>query len=205
MKKIISIAVVVALITSSIPTREVEASWFSDFCGGLFIIIAAPIWIFCQDNPTFRKNNPFRKKSWEVEKEAPKNYYKQSTRPPKKSDNPIPDKSEEQVLSETVSTEPKSYALVDSNPEDTVEEVLYSDPDVAAFKFKLYNGVIVEKEPRIIKIKTDSYYPTVDPAYAEYDINGYNIDGFNKHGVDKNGYGRDGFNKSGLDRQGWIW
>jgi hypothetical protein len=69
MKKIISITVVVALITSSIPPREVEASWVSDFCGGLFTIITAPIWIFCPDNPTFRKNNPFRKKAWEEEDE----------------------------------------------------------------------------------------------------------------------------------------
>jgi hypothetical protein len=50
----------------------------------------------------------------------------------------------------------------------------------------LYNGVIVEKEPRIIKIKTDSYYPTVNPAYAEYDINGYNKDGYNRQGFRKN-------------------
>jgi hypothetical protein len=201
--KTLAVTLSVVLIITSIPPREVEASWFSDFCGGLFTIITAPIWVFCQDNPTFRKNNPFRKKVWEVEKEAQKNYYKQLPRPPKKSDNTIHNKSEDPVLSETVSTKHKNYALVDPNPENTVEEVLYRDPDVAAFEFKLYNGVIVEKEPRIISIKTDSYCPTVNPAYAEYDIDGYDKDGFNRRGVDKDGYGKDGFNKDGYNRQGF--
>jgi hypothetical protein len=54
----------VALISTSVPAK-VQASWFSDLCGGIFTILSAPIWIFCQDNPTFRKNNPFRKKPWE--------------------------------------------------------------------------------------------------------------------------------------------
>jgi hypothetical protein len=69
MKKIISIAVVVALITTSIPPREVEASWFSDLMGGLFTVITLPILLVAKDNPTFRKNNPFRKKVWEEEAE----------------------------------------------------------------------------------------------------------------------------------------
>jgi hypothetical protein len=55
----------IVLINTSIPPKAVEASWFSDFFGGVFTILTAPIWIFCQDNPTFRKNNPFRKKLWE--------------------------------------------------------------------------------------------------------------------------------------------
>jgi hypothetical protein len=66
-KKLISIALTVALMTTSIPPRAAEASWFSDFFGGLFTIITAPIWVFCTDNPTFRKNNPFRKKAWEFD------------------------------------------------------------------------------------------------------------------------------------------
>jgi hypothetical protein len=36
----------------------------------MFTIITAPIWVFCQDNPTFRKNNPWRKKVWQEEEEA---------------------------------------------------------------------------------------------------------------------------------------
>jgi hypothetical protein len=149
--KMLAVVISAALITTSIPPREVEASWFSDFCGGLFTIITAPIWIFSQDNPTLRKNKQKRKKLWKVEKKAQKNDYKQPPRLPIESANTIPDKSEEQVLSEIVSTKPKSYALVDPNSEDTVEEVLYRDPDVAAFEFKLYKGIIVEKEPRICR------------------------------------------------------
>jgi hypothetical protein len=38
--------------------------------GGIFTILAAPIWIFCPDNPTFRKNNPFVKE--EQESQEPK-------------------------------------------------------------------------------------------------------------------------------------
>jgi hypothetical protein len=68
-KKTLAVVLSVALIITSVPPREVEASWFSDFWGGLFTIITSPIWIFCQDNPTFRKNNPFRKKVWEEEAE----------------------------------------------------------------------------------------------------------------------------------------
>jgi hypothetical protein len=68
-KKLIAIALTVSLISTSIPPRAAEASWFSDVFGGLFTFITAPIWIFCQDNPTFRKNNPFRKKIWEEQAE----------------------------------------------------------------------------------------------------------------------------------------
>jgi hypothetical protein len=79
-KELISIVLSVALITTSIPPRAAEASWFSDIFGGLFTFITAPIWIFCPDNPTFRKNNPFRQKEWE---EEPVNKYNHPTRFPK--------------------------------------------------------------------------------------------------------------------------
>jgi hypothetical protein len=69
LKKLISIALIISLITTSIPPRAVEASFLSDVLGAWFTVITAPIWIFCQDNPTFRKNNPFRKKMWEEESE----------------------------------------------------------------------------------------------------------------------------------------
>jgi hypothetical protein len=32
--------------------------------------LTAPIWAFCPNNPTFRKNNPFRKKVWEEERDS---------------------------------------------------------------------------------------------------------------------------------------
>jgi hypothetical protein len=60
-----SVVLSVVLITTSIPTREVETSWFSNLVGGLFTIVTSPIWVFCPDNPTFRKNNPFRSKESE--------------------------------------------------------------------------------------------------------------------------------------------
>ena len=64
------------------PPCEAEASWFSDLCGGIFTFITAPIWVFCPDNPTFRKNSPFKKKKWEEDinfqspQEDPKDDYK---------------------------------------------------------------------------------------------------------------------------------
>jgi hypothetical protein len=64
-KKKLVVILSVVIISSSFPTREAEASWFSDLCGAIFTLVTAPIWVFCPDNPTFRKNNPFRKKKWE--------------------------------------------------------------------------------------------------------------------------------------------
>jgi hypothetical protein len=57
------------MITTSIPPREVEASWFSDLMGGIFTVITSPLLLIAKDNPTLRKNNPFRKKVWEEEEE----------------------------------------------------------------------------------------------------------------------------------------
>ena len=68
LKKQLAVLLSVLLITSSVPLKA-EASLFSDIFGGMFTIITAPIWIFCPDNPTFRKNNPFRQKAWEEEAE----------------------------------------------------------------------------------------------------------------------------------------
>ena len=64
LKKQLAVLLSVLLITSSVPLKA-EASVFSDILGVLFTAITAPIWIFCPDNPTFRKNNPFRKKAWQ--------------------------------------------------------------------------------------------------------------------------------------------
>jgi hypothetical protein len=64
-KKKLVVILSVVLISNSFPTREAEASWFSDLCGAIFTLVTAPIWVFCPDSPTFRKNNPFRKKEWE--------------------------------------------------------------------------------------------------------------------------------------------
>jgi hypothetical protein len=75
-KKIISIVLTVVLIITSIPPRKAEASWFSDFCGFIFTVGTIPIWVLCPDNPTFRKNNPFRQKVWEEEAEEQKRFNK---------------------------------------------------------------------------------------------------------------------------------
>jgi hypothetical protein len=89
-KKLISIALSVALITTSIPARAAEASWFSDFCGGFFTILTAPIWVFCPDNPTFRKNNPFKKKVWEETKFQVDDFYIPSKDETKPTSIPLP-------------------------------------------------------------------------------------------------------------------
>jgi hypothetical protein len=70
MKKLISIVLAVTLITTSVPPKAAEASFFTDLMGGFFTILTAPIWVFCPNNPTFRKNNPFRKKVWEEERDS---------------------------------------------------------------------------------------------------------------------------------------
>jgi hypothetical protein len=69
MKKIVAICLSVALITASTPPSKVEASWFSDLMGGIFTVITSPILLVAPNNPTLRKNNPFRKKVWEEEEE----------------------------------------------------------------------------------------------------------------------------------------
>jgi hypothetical protein len=69
LKKLMAVCLSVALIITSTPPREVEASWFSDLMGGLFTVITSPILLVAPHNPTLRKNNPFRKKMWEEEAE----------------------------------------------------------------------------------------------------------------------------------------
>ena len=65
--KLTAIILSICVNMMSVSPCQAEASWFSDLCGGLFTFITAPIWVFCPDNPTFRKNNPFKKKKWEEE------------------------------------------------------------------------------------------------------------------------------------------
>ncbi|MDR2351371.1 MAG: hypothetical protein LBD56_01650 [Endomicrobium sp.] len=81
-KKTLAVCLSVALITASIPPREVEASWFSDLMGGMFTIISSPLLLIAPNNPTLRKNNPFRPKAWEEESV---NEYKHPTSVPKKT------------------------------------------------------------------------------------------------------------------------
>jgi hypothetical protein len=71
MKKLICMLLSVALISTSVPAK-VQASWFSDLCGGIFTILSAPIWVFCQDNDFFRRQNPFKKKVWQEQEEKEK-------------------------------------------------------------------------------------------------------------------------------------
>jgi hypothetical protein len=68
MKKLMAMLLSVALISTTVPQRT-DASFITDFLGGIFTILSAPIWIFCQDNEFFRKQNPFRKKAWQEQEE----------------------------------------------------------------------------------------------------------------------------------------
>jgi hypothetical protein len=80
--KKLAVVLSVVLIITSVPPKTVEASWFSDFCGAVFTVITAPIWVICPDNPTFRKNNPFRKKAWEENPDVlPQNKYQEEKKP----------------------------------------------------------------------------------------------------------------------------
>jgi hypothetical protein len=87
-----SVVLSVILITTSIPPPA-EASWVSDFFGGVFTIITSPIWVFCPNNPTFRKNNPFKQKEWE---EEPVNKYNPPTIVPNKKKKIWEERLEEQ-------------------------------------------------------------------------------------------------------------
>jgi flagellar biosynthesis GTPase FlhF len=77
-KKTLAVVLSVVLISTSISPREVEARGFfdsfvkgvTDFAVGLFTFITAPIWVWRPDNPTFRKNSPFRKKVWEEDNDV---------------------------------------------------------------------------------------------------------------------------------------
>jgi hypothetical protein len=55
------------LLILSLSASPASASFFSDFCGAIFTILTCPIALVAPDNPTLRKNNPFRKKLWEEE------------------------------------------------------------------------------------------------------------------------------------------
>jgi hypothetical protein len=97
--QLIAVVLSVVLITTSIPPREVEASWFSNLVGGLFTIVTSPILLFAPNNPTLRKNNPFRsKESEDVEsviftQEALKNKYNVHPRFPIMTEISSPDNS----------------------------------------------------------------------------------------------------------------
>jgi hypothetical protein len=68
-KKVLSIVLSVLIMNMTVCQTRAEASWFSNFFGGLFTLITSPLLLICPDNPTLRKNNPFRKKLWEEEAE----------------------------------------------------------------------------------------------------------------------------------------
>jgi hypothetical protein len=66
----------IIIISNLAMPQEAKASWFSDFLGGMFTVLTLPISAFCPNNPTFRKNNPFRQKEWEEDEERERNKYK---------------------------------------------------------------------------------------------------------------------------------
>jgi hypothetical protein len=68
-KKTLAVMLSIAIATAPLTQCEAKASWFSDLMGGLFTVITSPILLVAKDNPTLRKNNPFRKKVWEEEAE----------------------------------------------------------------------------------------------------------------------------------------
>jgi hypothetical protein len=129
MKKTLAVCLSVALIITSIPPREVEASWFSDFCGFIFTVGTIPIWVLCPNNPTFRKNNPFRKKVWEEEAEEQE-----------RVDERIPFyyKTIEGILEQS-----KKYQTELSSAMETIASLQYENQElklmVISLSFKLYD------------------------------------------------------------------
>lgn len=67
--KLTAVILGICINMTSVSPQAVEASLFSDFMGGILTILTAPILLVVPDNPTLRKNNPFRKKQWEEQVE----------------------------------------------------------------------------------------------------------------------------------------
>ncbi|MDR1434743.1 hypothetical protein [Candidatus Endomicrobiellum devescovinae] len=67
LKKSLRIVLNMFIILTTLNVQNAQSSWFSDFFGGVFTVLTAPIAIFCPNNPTFRKNTPWVKKEWEEE------------------------------------------------------------------------------------------------------------------------------------------
>jgi hypothetical protein len=64
-KKMLVVVLSVVLLSNAVASQKCDASWFSDLFGGIFTILTAPLQLVAPDNPTLRKNNPFRKKAWQ--------------------------------------------------------------------------------------------------------------------------------------------
>jgi hypothetical protein len=101
LKKAISIVLTIALINATVPQKAAEASFISDFFGGLFTILTFPIAAIAPDNPTLRKNNPFRKKLWQIEaerkEEAERNFQRYLKQSPTVIIAPAPEPAAPQI------------------------------------------------------------------------------------------------------------
>ena len=64
--KLTAIILSICISMTSVSPQVAEAGNFlTNFLGAVFTILTAPILLVAPDNPTLRKNNPFRKKLWE--------------------------------------------------------------------------------------------------------------------------------------------
>jgi hypothetical protein len=72
---VLSVLLSVALKNWSVPPQEAAASWIPDLLGGIFTIVSSPRYIFCPDNPTCRKNNPWRMKVWQEQEKKQRKFF----------------------------------------------------------------------------------------------------------------------------------
>jgi peptidoglycan hydrolase CwlO-like protein len=147
-KKIISVVLSVVLVTTALPPKAVEASWFSDICGGLLTIISFPILLIAPDNPTLRKNNPFRKKLWEEQAEIEERIEKRLLQHPPRIERIVVTevKNDEEILPRLANLERKLKKANAKNAE--LEE-----------KFKNY--LLVLKKEIIVEI-LDQIYSNIE-------------------------------------------
>jgi hypothetical protein len=90
------------IMVNCVAPKAEAGEFFSDLLGVIFKVFTIPIQIqvFCPNNPTFRKNTPFRQKEWEEEEERERNKYKPPS--PVHYYVPIPDPKEEQRKKENI-------------------------------------------------------------------------------------------------------
>jgi hypothetical protein len=160
-KKLAVLLSVILIVNCAVPQAQAGGFWsaITDFFGGVFTVITAPIWVFCPDNPTFRKNNPFRTKVWE--EQAQEEERKKLDKPPKKN-RFVPPEITRDPLTPTVSP-PSKHVVVNKDDLESVPVAPAkreskskigkpSDEEDAAAAYERYSSSIKETK-RVVNSK----------------------------------------------------
>jgi hypothetical protein len=178
--KKLAVLLSVALIITSIPPKTVEALWFSDFFGGLFTVITAPIWVFCSDNPTFRKNNPFRKKAWQENPDFfPQNKYQEEKKPERLPSHLPEINLPKPPIADTDSTESDSFSsshksgqrkseIPDNENEEEKSTKRHITKDNARFVFVDHFNKVVETPSSFLKRFSNAFLDMTEMIFKDF-------------------------------------